>query len=37
MVRAGHGFDVARAIVGLAPGAPVELEELAERGRLTPM
>jgi regulatory protein len=37
MIRAGHGFDVARAIVDLKPGAPVDLEDLAERARLTPM
>jgi regulatory protein len=35
MVRAGHAFDTARAIAGLAPGAPVDVGELAERLRLT--
>ena len=31
MLRAGHGFALARAIVALAPGAAVDPEELAER------
>jgi regulatory protein len=31
MVRAGHGFALARAIVGLAPGTEFDLDELAER------
>lgn len=35
MVRAGHGFGIARAITRLAPGAPVDLEELACEARLT--
>jgi regulatory protein len=30
MIRAGHGFALARAIVGLAPGAEIEVEDLAE-------
>ena len=30
MIRAGHGFGLARAIVGLDPGADFTLEELAE-------
>jgi hypothetical protein len=30
MVRAGHGFGLARAIVNLAPGAEVDADELAE-------
>jgi regulatory protein len=34
MVRAGHGFDLARAIVNLAPGSEINLDQLAERGRL---
>jgi regulatory protein len=28
MIRAGHGFAVSRAIVGLAPGAPVDPDAL---------
>lgn len=35
MVRAGHPFGLARAIVGMEPGAPVDADELAERARLT--
>ena len=35
MVRAGHGFALARAIVGLAPGVEIDENELAERARLT--
>ena len=31
MVRAGHSFDLARAIIALAPGAAVDPEELRER------
>ena len=31
MVRAGHGFALARAIVELAPGAEVDPDELRER------
>ena len=34
MVRAGHGFAIARAIVALAPGAEIDREALAEMGRL---
>jgi len=33
MVRAGHGFPLARAILDLAPGADVDQDELAERAR----
>lgn len=33
MIRAGHGFDLARAIVSLAPGAEVDAEALAETFR----
>ena len=32
MIRAGHGFALARAIVELAPGAEVDLDGLAEQG-----
>jgi regulatory protein len=35
MVRAGHSFALARAIVGLPPGASVDLDDLRERARLT--
>jgi regulatory protein len=35
MVRAGHGFDLARAIVALAPGAEVDLDDLSTSARLT--
>jgi len=35
MLRAGHPFSLAREIVGLAPGAPIDLADLAERARLT--
>ena len=31
MIRAGHGFGLARAIIDLAPGAEVDPAELAER------
>ncbi|MGE5563577.1 MAG: regulatory protein RecX [Bacillota bacterium] len=34
MVRAGHPFGLARAIAGLPPGAPVDVEELRERSGL---
>ena len=36
MTRAGHGFGLARAIVGLRPGMPIDHEELAERFRNNP-
>jgi regulatory protein len=35
MVRAGHGFALARAIVELGPGDAVDAEALAERAGLT--
>ena len=31
MVRAGHGFGLAKAILGLAPGSNVDREDLADR------
>ena len=31
MVRAGHGFGLARAIVALAPGAEIDIDQLSER------
>jgi regulatory protein len=34
MVRAGHGFDLARAIVALPPGAEIDPDDLRERGRV---
>lgn len=36
MVRAGHGFDIARALAGMAPGSAVDLDALGlvcRRGR----
>jgi regulatory protein len=35
MVRAGHPFALARAIVDLPPGAPIDPDELADHARLT--
>jgi regulatory protein len=35
MIRAGHGFGIARAIIALPPGADIDIEELSESGRLT--
>src|SRR5258708_304046 len=32
MIRAGHGFGLARAIIALPPGADIDLEELSESG-----
>jgi regulatory protein len=34
MVRAGHGFALARAISGLPPDPEVDLDQLRERFRL---
>jgi hypothetical protein len=31
MVRAGHGFGLARAILALEPGSEVDIETLAEK------
>jgi regulatory protein len=33
MVRAGHPFGLARAIVEMEPGAAIHIDELSERGR----
>ena len=33
MVRAGHPFGLARAIVEMEPSAAIDIDELAERGR----
>ena len=35
MIRAGHGYGLARAIVLLAPGDAIDLENLADQVRLT--
>lgn len=35
MVRAGHGFELARAIVRLSPKAEINVDELFERARRT--
>jgi regulatory protein len=35
MVRAGHSFGLALAIIALAPGVDIDEEELSERARLT--
>jgi regulatory protein len=35
MVRAGHGFALARAIAVMIPGEDINLDELRERARLT--
>ena len=35
MIRAGHDFPLARAILDLAPGADIDFDGLAERARLT--
>jgi regulatory protein len=35
MVRAGHGFGLARAILALAPGAEIDIDALSESVRLT--
>ncbi len=34
MVRAGHGFALAKAIIGLKPGQEVDLDQLHERFRV---
>ena len=33
MVRAGHGFEIARAVVDAQPGSELDLEELREKNR----
>jgi regulatory protein len=35
MLRAGHGFGLARAIIGLPPGAEIDADQLRESVRLT--
>ena len=37
MVRAGHGFALARAILAIAPGAEVDLDELAQQSGVNRM
>jgi regulatory protein len=34
MVRAGHGFELARAIIALAPGTEIDLDQLPDRAGL---
>ena len=34
MVRAGHPFGLARAIVGIEPGSAIDMEELADKARV---
>ena len=34
MIRAGHSFGLARAIVEMEPGATIDLEQLAEKARV---
>ena len=33
MMRAGHGFDLAKAVVDAEPGSDLDLEELKQKGR----
>jgi regulatory protein len=33
MIRAGHGFEVARAVVDAEPGSEIDLDDLSEKGR----
>jgi regulatory protein len=33
MIRAGHGFELAKAVVDAEPGSEIDLEELREKGR----
>ena len=33
MVRAGHGFELARAVVNAEPGSELDLDDLREKGR----
>lgn len=35
MVRAGHSFELARAVVALAPEAEINIDQLIDRARLT--
>ena len=33
MVRAGHGFELARMVVNAEPGSELDLDELREKSR----
>ena len=33
MVRAGHGFEIARAVVDTQPGSEIDLDDLSEKSR----
>ena len=33
MMRAGHGFEIARAVVDAEPGSEIDLDDLSEKGR----
>jgi regulatory protein len=33
MVRAGHGFELARAVVDAEPGSELDLDDLREKSR----
>lgn len=33
MIRAGHGFEIARAVVNAEPGSEIDLDEFREKGR----
>ena len=33
MVRAGHAFELARAVVNAEPGSELDLDDLREKGR----
>ena len=35
MIRAGHGFALARLIAELEPGSAVDQDELKDRARIT--
>lgn len=33
MIRAGHGFEIARTVVDAEPGSEIDLDELGQKGR----
>ena len=33
MIRAGHGFEIAKAVVNAEPGSEIDLDELSDKGR----
>lgn len=33
MIRAGHGFEIAKALVNAEPGSEIDLDDLVEKGR----